>query len=137
MDFVNLVPITLFILLIGHYFITITTIIRNWIYIRYMRPLKIEDARIVSEEQQQDEEDDNVKLDSYSGDIGKYNGLLDGKTMNPVDGDDGDGDEKDAEAFIDYSRHNHSDEDEHYNYYVSVNGNSYSGPDYNFNDGDW
>jgi hypothetical protein len=135
MDFFNLVPITLLILLIGHYFITITNVIKNWIYIRYMRPLKIEDARIASEEQQQDEEEalDKVKLVGCGGDIGKYNGLLDGKAMNPVIYNERDADG--AEAFIDYSRNNQSDEDEDYNF--GLNGNSYSGPDYNFNDGDW
>ena len=57
MNVINLVSITLFILLIGHYFITITNVLINWIYVRYMRPLKIEDARIAYEEQRQEEEE--------------------------------------------------------------------------------
>ena len=111
MDFVMLLLFTLFIVSIGKNCINY---ISNWIYIRYMRPLKIEDARIAEEDQLLDDADASS------------------------DAEDEDG----VEAFIDYSRNNQSDEDDNYDYdndyNFSVNGNdSYSGPDYNFNDGDW
>ena len=131
MNIINLVPITLFILLIGHYFITIINVIANWIYIWYMRPLKIEDARIVSEEQlyeDEEEDDEEDMVEATNENIFEINTKQHYENMVEKD---------EVEDFIDYSRHNHSDEDEHYNEYFSLNDNSYAGPDYNFNDGDW
>ena len=129
MNIINLVSITLLILLIGHYFITITTIIRNWIYVKYMRPLKIEDACIEEENQHQEEDDTMVEATNEN--------ILDETNTkqhyeNMVEKDD-------VEDFIDYSRHTQSDDDEHeqFNYYFSVKCSNFSGPDYNFNDGDW
>ena len=116
MNMVSLVLITFLILLIGHYIITITNFIINWIYFRYMRPLKIEDARIASEDQLLDEDtdEDDAIIEAAINET-----ILDEPNENPHDENMFEKDE--VEDFIDYSRHNQSDEDEHYNYYFSVN----------------